>query len=219
MSIDSRRPPTGPRASTRTTDPPPRSTARAAAIPARPAPTIATSASSAGTSVDLRPKAIGAHPTSTGMVLEVGGLRLERLGCGAEVAALEVADHVEERGRGPLAAGEVSPGGDRDLVRHLGVREQQRVRGLLVVEATQLRHEPGVDRRGVLDLDPAVLQRVDDVGQRRRLRVDAVGLRDRIVVARSGWVGVVLDLAGDVRATLDRRILEDAFRSQGGLLQ
>src|SRR5439155_27226807 len=73
------------------------------------------------------------------------------------------------------------------------------------------------ERRLVLLLDPAVLEGVDKVREGGTLGVDAVGLGDRIVVARRRRVRVVLDLAGDVRAALDRRVLKDALRGLGGL--
>ena len=83
----------------------------------------------------------------------------------------EGADRVQRRralvGR---AAEQVGPGGGRDLVGHLVVREQQRRRVHRVVEPLQfqLRRFRQVGR--VLDRQPPVLERVDDVDFRRRFQ-------------------------------------------------
>ena len=100
------------------------------------------------------------------------------LGALAAVGVAEVADRVERRGAlEGVAADQLRPGGDRDVVGHVGVGEE--------VDAGAVRVEDALERElvllgevgAVLDLDPAVLERVDESVPVRRLEEGAVGER------------------------------------------
>ena len=124
-----------------------------------------------------------------------------------------------------LAPQELGPGGGGHLVGHAGIREQQHAGRALVEdplegELVRLRQ---VGR--VLDLDPAVLERVDEVDQLGHLPVGAVGLLERggDVVARGrrvgavvGGLGVRLQVAGSFVGQVEPQV---AARVGGGVLQ
>ena len=138
--------------------------------------------------------------------------RLERDGLGALPAkgVAEGAERVERRcALVAVAPQHVRPRGRGDLVWHVGVGEEQHSLGVRV--------EHPLDRElvflgevgAVLELDPAVLERVHEMARIGCDSERAVRLRIGIVVTRGRWVGVVLRgrLVGrDVVVSLIREI-------------
>ena len=142
-------------------------------------------------------------------------------------ASWNVAQRVEDLVVHRRAAHVVAPGRRGHGVRHVRrVLEHQHVVAAVLLAEQRLQLVDRALRRArlVLQLDPAVLERVDEHAQPRRVAgvVDAVLVPDRVVVARGRRVRLVvrrLEVLRLVRVALDRGVDELAAGRRGRLLE